>query len=99
MAMALDMRPAEQSRQRIKEKFGMKRTLTILSAALFAGALMVPAVQAQTPPDAGAPAAAATPSTKKHHMMRHHHHKKSTKSGAGAEATPAAPAPSGGSGQ
>ncbi len=82
----------------------MKRTLTILSAALFAGALMVPAVQAQTPPDAGAPAAeapaaAATPSMKKHHMMRHHHHKKSTKSGAGAEATPAAPAPSGGSGQ
>ena len=54
----------------------MKRTLTILSAALFAGALMVPAVQAQgsgcgarrlqlggTP----APAAEATPTTKKHH--------------------------------
>ncbi len=27
----------------------MKRTLTILSAALFAGALMVPAVHAQAP--------------------------------------------------
>ena len=71
----------------------MKRTLTILSAALFAGALSVPAVQAQEPaaPAAGAtaaapaaeapaPAAEASPTTKKHHM-RHHHHKKSSMKG------------------
>ncbi len=43
----------------IKEKIGMKRTLTVLSAALFAGAMMVPAVQAQEAPPAGAPAAEA----------------------------------------
>ena len=98
MAMVLDMRPAKQSRQRIKGEIGMKRTLTILSAALFAGALMVPAVQAQEPPAAGAPAAGApaaeapapeapaaeaTPMAKKHHKW-HHHKKKSTSGETGA---------------
>jgi hypothetical protein len=106
MAMALDMRPTKQSRQWTKEKT-MKRTLTILSAALFAGALMVPTVQAQAPaapaapaaaasaaPAPEAPAAEATPAKKKHHM-RHHHKKSSMKGGSSPEATPAAP--SGGS--
>jgi hypothetical protein len=94
MAMALDMRPAEQRRQRIKEKIGMKRTLTILSAALFAGALMVPAAHAQAPAASSsmaAPAAEATPSAKKHHT-KHHHKKKSTSTDtSGAMSSPAAP--------
>jgi hypothetical protein len=78
-----------------KGEMGMKRTLTILSAAIFAGALSVPAVQAQEPAapapaaaataaapaaEAPAPAAEASPAMKKHHM-RHHHHKKSSMKG------------------
>jgi hypothetical protein len=91
MAMTLNMRPAQAAKD--KGEMGMKRTLTILSAALFAGALSVPAVQAQEPAapgaaataaapaaEAPAPAAEASPAMKKHHM-RHHHHKKSSMKG------------------
>jgi hypothetical protein len=94
MAMAFDMRPAEQCRQRIKEKIGMKRTLTILSAALFAGALMVPAAHAQAPAadaSAAAPAAEATPSAKKHHAKHHHKKKPASTDTSGAMSSPAAP--------
>jgi hypothetical protein len=95
MAREVDTRLQRAACQRIKEKIGMKRILTILSAALFAGALMVPVVQAQDAPAAGssmaAPAAEATPSTKKHHMKKHHH-KKSTMSGdTGTSGTTSAP--------
>ena len=91
--MALDMRPAEQRRQRIKEKIGMKRTLTILSAALFAGALMVPVAHAQAPAASSsmaAPAAEATPAMKKHHMKHHHKEKSTSTDTSGAMSSPAA---------
>src|SRR5579872_2830437 len=58
-AMAMTLGHAACNRPpKDKGEMGMKRTLTILSAALFAGALSVPAVQAQEP---AAPAAAASP--------------------------------------
>ena len=80
-----------------KEK-GMKRTVSILTAALFVSALAMPAF-AQSPapmaspeasPAMAAPEASPAPMKKHHHM--HHHHKKSS-SMASPEASPEAPAP------
>jgi hypothetical protein len=81
----------------------MKRTLSVLTAVLFAGALATP-VLAQDSGAMGSPAAAASsaapaadssPATTKHH---HRHHKKksdstdsgATDSGSGSMASPAA---------
>ncbi|HTY56529.1 MAG TPA: hypothetical protein VMB26_15075 [Candidatus Binataceae bacterium] len=81
----------------------MKRTLSVLTAVLFAGALAAP-VMAQSAPatdnpqtkvaqaegaaPAAEPSAEASPAPKhKHHHMMHHHHKKAT-----PEASPGAEA-------
>jgi hypothetical protein len=86
----------------------MKRTVSLLTAALFAGALAAP-VLAQSPAMAPSPAAApsmaapmspsAEASPMAHHRRHHrHHHHKAAPSGemspSGGEASPAA-APSG----
>jgi hypothetical protein len=57
------------------QKF-MKRTLSILTAALFAGALAVPAFAAESSPAAAASPAAMTEKAprKAHHVTHHHHH-------------------------
>ena len=80
----------------------MKRTLSVMTAALFAGALALPVFAQENPPPA-APGAEATSAmgggesgtepTPKHH--RHgHHHKKSDTGEMGGEASPApSPAP------
>jgi hypothetical protein len=109
LAMSVKPRPSNRSRQRIKEKTGMKRTLTILSAALLAGTMVIPVVQAQEPAAGGAPAASssmaapaaeATPGMmKKKHHIRHHrmrHKKSSMKGGTKGES---GAAPSTGAGQ
>ena len=63
----------------------MKRTLTILTAAMFLGAIAIPAF-AQMSPEAS-PAAASSPTMGKKH---HHHKKKKDESGsmASPEAAP-----------
>ena len=76
----------------------MKRTVSILTAALFVGALSAMPAFAQSPeasPEAS-PAAAApesSPAPTKHHHVRKHHHKKASSSSAATEASPEAPAP------
>jgi hypothetical protein len=60
----------------------MKRTLTVLSAALFAGAVMVPAVQAQEAPPACSPT-----------VVRLHHAAAAEAPAAEAPAAKASPAP------
>jgi hypothetical protein len=85
MAKGLDMRMQSAAAKGIKEMIGMKRTLTLLSAALFAGALMVPALHAQeaaTPKGAmaTAPEGKEASAPKKHHTHHAHHHMSSKKS-------------------
>jgi len=68
----------------------MKRTLTILTAAIFASAIAVPAFAQGTAssPDAS-PAAASSPSSEKPAKQHHHRHKKKSDTGMApsAEAT------------
>jgi hypothetical protein len=61
--------------ERKEEEIEMKRTVSILTAALFAGAMAVPAfAQAPaTPASPAAPAAEASPAKMMHHHHMHHH--------------------------
>ena len=84
----------------------MKRTVSLLTAALFAGALAAPVLAQEGSPAAapsmaapmgeGSPSAEASPVAHHHHVHHHHHHH--TASGemapSGGMASPAA-APSG----
>jgi hypothetical protein len=80
----------------------MKRTLSVMTAALFAGALAVPAFAQENPPPAAPEGAASSAmgggdsgtATPKHHHHGHHHKKADSGTMGGAEASPAAtPAP------
>jgi hypothetical protein len=94
-------RSGQGSSGTVKE-MDMKRTLSLLTAALFAGAVAMPAFAQSPAPSAAAPAPseaapAASPeaspmATKTHHHRHHHHHAKK----AMPEASPseAAPEPS-----
>ncbi len=71
----------------------MKRTLTILTAALFASAIAVPAFAQSGGMSAEAsPAAAASPSAEKPAKKHHHGHKK--KGSMGMASPEASPSPS-----
>jgi hypothetical protein len=64
----------------------MKRTLSILTAAIFASAIAVPAfAQSGASSPEASPAAEASPSSGKSH--KHHHHKKKAESGESSSGT------------
>jgi hypothetical protein len=90
-----------QARTSGKKEKDMKRTVSMLTAALFVGAIAMPAF-AQAPAESPAAAASTAPSaeaspaaaptegmkmTHKHHR-RHHHHKKTMEEGASPSAEP-----------
>jgi hypothetical protein len=69
----------------------MKRTLTVLTAAIFASAIAIPAF-AQSSMEAS-PAAMASPSSEKP-MKKHHHHMHHKKGSMGMASPEASPSPS-----
>ena len=64
----------------------MKRSLSILTAAIFASAIAVPAFAQSGAPEASpaaeaSPGAEANPAGSEKHSHHHHHHKKKAESG------------------